>query len=67
MKTLYDEFRLCVTTAHLGGRKGIGLSPYPYAVGVTSFACEIYHSYQKGLYNEQGCRTGHRYILRPHR
>ena len=40
MKTLYDEFRLCITTAHLGGRKGIGLSPYPYAVGVTSFDCE---------------------------
>ena len=40
MKTLYDEFRLCVTTAQMGGRKGVGLSPYPYAVGVTSFACE---------------------------
>lgn len=25
MKTLYDEFRLCITTAHLGGRKGVGL------------------------------------------
>jgi len=24
MKTLYDEFRLCVTTAHLGGRKSEG-------------------------------------------
>ena len=40
MKTLYDEFRLCVTTAQMGGRKDVGLSPYPYAAGVTSFACE---------------------------
>lgn len=23
-----------------GGRKGVGLCPYPYAVGVTSFACK---------------------------
>ena len=30
MNLLYDEFRLCVTTAYLGGRKGVGLSPYPY-------------------------------------
>ena len=36
----YRQFRLCFTTADFGGRKGIGLSPYPYAVGVTSFACE---------------------------
>ena len=36
----YRQFRLCFTTAHLGGRKGIGLSPYPCAVGVTSFDCE---------------------------
>ena len=57
MKMLYDEFRLCVTTAHLGGRKGIGLSPYPYAVGDTSFDFErtimtvfspSNYSYQKG-------------------
>ena len=36
----YRQFRLCFTTTDFGGRKGIGLSPYPYAVGVTSFACE---------------------------
>ena len=36
----YRQFRLCFTTADFGGRKGIGLSPYPYAVGVTSFTCE---------------------------
>ncbi len=36
----YRQFRLCFTTADFGGRKGIGLSPYPYAVGVTSFDCE---------------------------
>ena len=56
----YRQFRLCITTAHLGGRKGIGLSPYPYAVGVTSFGCEgnittvfsaSIYSYQKGLKN----------------
>lgn len=23
-----------------GGRKGVGLCPYPYAEGVTSFACK---------------------------
>ena len=54
----YRQFRLCITTAHLGGRKGIGLSPYPYAVDVTSFDCEgnittvfspSIYSYQKGL------------------
>ena len=27
---IYRQFRLCITTAHLGGRKGVGLSPYPY-------------------------------------
>lgn len=32
----YRQFRLCFTTTDFGGRKGIGLSPYPYAVGVTS-------------------------------
>ena len=37
---VYRQFRLCFTTTDFGGRKGIGLSPYPYAVGVTSFACE---------------------------
>ena len=36
----YRQFRLCFTTTDFGGRKGIGLSPYPYAVGITSFACE---------------------------
>lgn len=36
----YRQFRLCFTTTDFGGCKGIGLSPYPYAVGVTSFACE---------------------------
>ena len=36
----YRQFRLCFTTADFGGRKGIGLSPYPYAVSVTFFACE---------------------------
>ena len=36
----YRQFRLCFTTTDFGGRKGIGLSPYPYAVGVTSFDCE---------------------------
>ena len=53
----YRQFRLCFTTADFGGRKGIGLSPYPYAVGVTSFDCErnimtvfspSNYSYQKG-------------------
>ena len=34
----YRQFRLCFTTTDFGGRKGIGLSPYPYAVGITSFA-----------------------------
>ena len=34
----YRQFRLCITTTDFGGRKGIGLSPYPYAVGITSFA-----------------------------
>ena len=29
---LYCEFRLCVTDAQIGADKGIGLSPYPYAV-----------------------------------
>ena len=37
---LYCEFRLCVTDAQIGADKGIGLSPYPYAVGITSFACK---------------------------
>ena len=54
----YRQFRLCFTTTDFGGRKGIGLSPYPYAVGVTSFDCErnittvfspSIYSYQKGL------------------
>ena len=36
----YRQFRLCFTTTDFGGRKGIGLSPYPYAAGVTSFDCE---------------------------
>ena len=36
----YRQFRLCFTTTDFGGRKGIGLSPYPYAVGVTSFDCD---------------------------
>ena len=40
MNAFYRQFRLCITTADFGGRKGIGLSPYPYAVGVTSFDCE---------------------------
>ena len=53
----YRQFRLCFTTTDFGGRKGIGLSPYPYAVGVTSFDCErnittvfspSIYSYQKG-------------------
>jgi len=39
-ETLYRQFRLCITTAYLGGRKGVGLCPYPYAEGVTSFACK---------------------------
>ena len=30
MTAFYRQFRLCITTAHLGDRKGIGLSPYPY-------------------------------------
>ena len=29
---LYCEFRLCVTDAQIGTDKGIGLSPYPYAL-----------------------------------
>ena len=36
----YRQVRLCFTTTDFSGRKGIGLSPYPYAVGVTSFDCE---------------------------
>ena len=36
----YRQFRLCFTTTDFGGRKGIGLSPYPYAVCDTSFDCE---------------------------
>lgn len=36
----YRQFRLCFTTTDFGGCKGIGLSTYPYAVGVTSFDYE---------------------------
>ena len=28
----YRQFRLCFTTTDFGGRKGIGLSPYPYQI-----------------------------------
>ena len=53
----YRQFRLCFTTTDFGGRKGIGLSPYPYAVGDSSFDFErtimtvfspSNYSYQKG-------------------
>lgn len=43
MKAVYCEFRLCITTANFGSRKGIGPCPYPYATGVT------FHYYRKDI------------------